>query len=676
MVEPQIEKFLELVEPLSKSNRFCILTREKGITVLKQQMRALNLMYSLRATDRILRGQNIAIIGAGAAGVTAAAAAFILGYRVHLFEKSQLYCHLQQGCETRWIHPHLYDWPEPGSDRAYAGLPFLDWRAGTAAEVIVQITNEFERIIKRKSENFHFTWGVDVTFPSERRLKWTGRYQGEEEFDAVIFAIGFGIERVVPGAEGQKSYWRNDSLNQAVPGQLAGTKRTIFISGTGDGGLIELIRSTVNNYNQGRIIRELLDGEEKLIKELQRISREWKTADLGGVKATWLYDQYQWLFNRNYLKKLIKTLRLRIRNDTKPILNGPVPRFAMALNLDTGSVLNTLLVFCLEKSSAFGYLPGRCSAIDAKNAIVNGKKIKADKFIIRHGPDTSAACDAAKFSEASHVLGRKTPVELDTSARLWPAGWWGERAHIYLGKSPIEFVNPATLAIANTFVATLSDVVKLRHTRKNPQFRIALHRVIRVNEGIYFQQISRYAGTRSAGPVGRVFNISAGLVGLSCRLGTPVTVKRDRNFRKIWDRLELQSSKARPVDGNVKSLLACPFFAPVKAGDTARHISLILFMDSAEDELFNPEVLELIYGACKGFVENVEEMGRSNEITFESSDFRGLRARSVKTDREIVSQYDAIDTENRIFKHYKKDLTFQTVSTFEAELNRFRYDSA
>ncbi|HVZ94802.1 MAG TPA: hypothetical protein VG797_09855, partial [Phycisphaerales bacterium] len=68
----------------------------------------------------------------------------MLGHHVTLLEKTSVLCHMQHGCDTRWVHPHLYDWPSQGSERPTAGLPIMDWRAGTASSVVAQLIHQLK----------------------------------------------------------------------------------------------------------------------------------------------------------------------------------------------------------------------------------------------------------------------------------------------------------------------------------------------------------------------------------------------------------------------------------------------------------------------------------------------------------------------------------------------------
>jgi hypothetical protein len=74
----------------------------------------------------------------------------------------------------------------------------------------------------------------------------------QTEYDCVIVCVGFGKEKPFGGVR-VPTYWENDSLHQIdfVDGQH------ILVSGTGDGGLVELMRLMIVDFDHGRILETL-----------------------------------------------------------------------------------------------------------------------------------------------------------------------------------------------------------------------------------------------------------------------------------------------------------------------------------------------------------------------------------------------------------------------------------
>jgi hypothetical protein len=679
--------FLRQAEAVEGSNRFFIAALDgSGITLYKQQVRALNLVFALEVQKRLEKGQRkIAVIGSGASGATAAAAAIVLGYEVHLFEQRPFPLHLQHGCDTRWVHPRLYDWPQPGSEHPYAQLPLLNWQAGTAADVAEQILNDFEEIKEKPNTGQlkpHI--GAEIEFEKPLRIRWTGAREGNKNgavaVSAVIFAVGFGVERHVE-RRFSPSYWRNDSLNQPEPGAPGGERTKLLISGTGDGGLIDLLRACIESYSQGRIIRDLFDkDDDDLLARLVSIKKQWedkKPTD----EETWLYDQYSGLDDAKLVEKVKDRLKRRLRTDTRVTLNGQAKSLSFALNLDKASLFNTLITYILDGLNAFSYKRGECM-VDETGVKVGSKPYGKEAYTIflRHGTDKDAVFKKIQCEDDIARLKARVdePGRINTAEPIWPAGWWTRQKP--LGGERREFVPPATLAIATTFVSTLSDIIKLLHTdeqERELQFRVTLHRLIKVQDEEFFQQISRYAGTRLEGAPGRVFELHSGLGGLACRLGRPVIVRRNGDFGDIWSDLEFNKLEARPINPSVQALLACPFFAPILDGTKPTHVSLMLFMDSGQSDFFHHHdklVLQNVYAACKGFVDNIERMRENRDVNFSSSEYLGHEYRESAKDLELVKKYSkSLEVEDAVFKHFVEDLTFKSVTSFNTDLETLKF---
>src|SRR5271166_3538682 len=190
-----------------------------GVTVYRQQVRAHNLVSALKhladAGETTLK--NVAVVGGGIGGLTVAAALVALDstVRVTLFEKRWDLCPLQQGCDTRWLHPKIYDWPALGSRTKSSDLPVLGWQEARASDVAATILKNFADYCSWAggapgNERLRIFLGlshlsIDGT---DRRIEWMGHLAerhgshfrarnpaGEtQQFDAIIVAAGFGLE--------------------------------------------------------------------------------------------------------------------------------------------------------------------------------------------------------------------------------------------------------------------------------------------------------------------------------------------------------------------------------------------------------------------------------------------------------------------------------------------------
>jgi len=91
--------------------RFSIGGLLSPISIRDQMVRAK--MFVDRAIDEhlISARRGLFVVGAGAAGVTAAMYAASMGFPVTLIDRRERPFHLQRECHTRWIDPTQYDWP-------------------------------------------------------------------------------------------------------------------------------------------------------------------------------------------------------------------------------------------------------------------------------------------------------------------------------------------------------------------------------------------------------------------------------------------------------------------------------------------------------------------------------------------------------------------------------------
>lgn len=670
-------EFLSLLEVPKHSGRFVLGPFDPGITLLRQQTRALNLIYALSEAGRLPPGAKLAVIGGGVAGVTAAAAAATLGCKVSLIERLHALVHLQQGCDTRWLHPHIYDWPRPGAQREYAGLPLLDWYASSASAVARQIVGAFQRIQQACGIGVYFGSELKAISNSRSRVikvRWVSQRPDKKmdrEVDVVVFAVGFGVERNVN--HHWPSYWRNDSIHQANPLLAPRDRTSLLISGTGDGGLIDLMRTTITDFSQASIHQELFaSSSQALFGQLNAIKARWRDGE-GDNDASWLYRRYDELEQDGLLNPVMEALKLRARPDTQVALNGRVAEFQDALGLDSASMFSTLIAFCQFMAGRFDYLPG-VLAVDGDRVLIDGAPVRHEQTILRHGADTLGTYRAALCERAVDIIASPDRIRqyFNTAERLWPAGWWDQSSH---GAEP---VSPSTVALATTFVSTLRDMVQL--VLPATAFRMTMHRLLEVKGGFFYQQIARYAGGQRQldGAVGRVFDVNLGLGGLCCRVGKPVVLKKGAGFQDLEGRLGLALTPARPIDSDTASFLAVPFFARDPAAPPDRQaLVLLLYVDSNADDFFSDSVLRAIYTACKGFVGNIEEMARHGEIALASAGFPHFHAHPGPADRALLRDFsDILLTDHRIFADYINDLTFASLRFFEISWYRGGHHAA
>ncbi|RWF58945.1 MAG: FAD-dependent oxidoreductase [Mesorhizobium sp.] len=412
----------------------------RGLTVFDQQVRAHNLAWALwriREGDGPDSHIKVAVVGGGIAGLTVAACllARSRGFQVTLFEERWDLCPLQQGSDTRWVHPHIYRWPEHGSRAPDAGLPVLNWTEGRASDVSREVLEGFGSYADRYgAARFELFLGlshlrIDAT---GGYIEWMGRTgvrhgayvrAGEangarRKFDVVILATGFGLEEGVANASGATSYWRNDRLGQP---QLAGNRQTYLVSGFGDGALVDLCRLTIERFRQDTILYELFeDGLEPLEEELRTLL----DGDFGrtAANAHELFEQRLSIQARNWLDAGRERLGKRIRKDTHVVLHASGERRENKSLKDLfgphSSFLNRTLLYLLYRCGGF------VLSLDSMKATTREYQVLPDAIVTRYGAKTVEAI-VELFSDPSLVSERIKEMKSDglqVAQRKWPLG--------------------------------------------------------------------------------------------------------------------------------------------------------------------------------------------------------------------------------------------------------------
>ena len=401
----------------------------RQVTFASQQARAFNLIWALFKENRLAPGQRVAVIGAGLGGLTATVAALAKECYVDLFEHASQPCPLQRGNDIRFIHPNILRWPENGSDRDDTDFPFLNWTAANVRGVIKQIDLQWNmRTSKNSRLRKFFNYRVNRLYTSPTKLgpqkPWltanrvvdnvangkettnsaTAGYV-EFAYDCVILAVGFGEERSIAGVPFQ-SYWENDSLHQ----ETGRGKRSVLVSGCGDGGLIDALRLRLLNFDHAEFSRKFLNIAEaaQLFADLQRIENELAPQ----ASAPDISLKFQAGYDALAVPPIIEEyFRERKRNDTTVTLNSPS---SGPLSFKA-SLLNRYATYLAMRYADLHYLSGR---VTAERSDSGGIKVTLDRddiglrepgpfdlVIVRHGPE--------------NVIGRLIPQTAIAEMQSW-----------------------------------------------------------------------------------------------------------------------------------------------------------------------------------------------------------------------------------------------------------------
>lgn len=621
---------------------FCLGSFEHGVTVLHQQVRALNLASALHEYGNHRPSERpFIVVGGGVGGSTCAAALGLLGHGVLLLEQSEILMPMQNGCATRWLHPYIYEWPDPGSERRTAELPFMSWRAGPAGEVIRRLTREFEHIQKQlggrittycraRVGRLNQPWNsIEVTHPvpggiSEKRFI---------SFEGLILAIGFGVEQT----SGMGTpYWQNDNLHQIDP---ANDDRhgTALISGCGDGGLIDLQRAVLLNYRQDSIIDTLFppDSNHDILTSLRSVKHD--RSDGRDKSSTWLWEQLEEACRRHVseFERLTTTLRSLTR---KGSLTGGTPQikladkyddFPTAISKSKCSLWNAFVAYAMYRADLFDYIANphvqrSPDGSDFKVSDGHGVTCQVKRVVQRHGTTESIESTFRGFGidPSTNLKGLRSASAQVPAARIANRSvcdyrWWATR--INLDQQPdlrrdvrVEFAYDRTAALASMFADLCGHALAALLRSSESKVRVAVHRIGLWDGQAHYQQLGPYGGTRNSSPPeqrtfrpGRVFKVDEALTGRAIILGQPLVGRNVQGALADHDALGLRRAGANPINPEVQETLSWPVLS--NAWNPSRTI-MALFADSTESGFFRQEVYRAIVSMVNGFIENVEQV--------------------------------------------------------------------
>ncbi|WP_276366233.1 hypothetical protein [Chryseolinea sp. H1M3-3] len=625
---------------------------QAGITVYKQQIRALNLFYAMHKTDKFESTTSICIIGGGVAGLTFAAAALMANVKVYLLEKESTFLHLQQGCDTRKIYPYLYNWPDKGSRFPYAKLPILPWKADSAANVAKEILERFYEVEKSVETDLCEAFvDVDVKYSTRPII---AQQRGQKKFDLsfygtrlkfgvdklktqsriivvdhIIYCTGFGIERshlagITP------SYWRNDDYGQTV----INNKTNFFISGVGDGALIDLFRLKIQGFSYDFFLDRYYsaNNESEVTTELLKIKEEFESNP--SLTPVDLYRRFDSM--HELLVPLMSFLKDHKRNNINVKLVAK-RRFNEILDLNQISFINALILFLLliENKGTdghwiwFDYIVGKTSIngnhcklqqIDPETLSPRGKPtaIKDAIPIIRHGSQRESAFGETNLTKDPGIDALKERQEESNIFNYEGPIWTFESITALFKQPPKRFLcTNETITLCTPLVSILSKMIRACSGNKKGHFKVGLFRVVNSGGQRYFQSIAPYFGSKNPkkGKFGKLIQLNKGPLGMAAFLREPVLLVRKTGFEKILEYLNLKPTE---IFANSQSVLVIPILAKWKDYSPA---NLLVCVDSDSATLLNDyNVILAIKSIMEGWINSINRaVGKQilmDDITF------------------------------------------------------------
>lgn len=216
------------------------------------------------------------IIGAGAAGVTAALTAIDRNIKTTLIDKERTPFRRQADCQSRWVDPTQYDWPADHWNLSHyhwkqPTMP-LTWNAQRSHVIAARWQVLFNRALKshpnRSKLNFlRNTYARNFQFPPHvPRVQADLFYypsgavrRSGAQFGMVVSCVGFGTEKSsVDVKYSSFRFWDTDGFERADLGiKHTVAQRRVLISGGGDGALQDYLR-IVTNQRSAKHINSLL----------------------------------------------------------------------------------------------------------------------------------------------------------------------------------------------------------------------------------------------------------------------------------------------------------------------------------------------------------------------------------------------------------------------------------
>lgn len=412
------------------NNIYAIGLADKLITIHSQQTRAICLARMLSA-DLDQRGEakkSVCIIGGGIAGLTCSLELLEKGWGdITILERMPDLLAVQNGCDTRWVHPHIINWPDEGSENHKSDNGVLDWEASTASNVTYQIEKDWLNGVnsllnqqQRGRPDRVLSLHVGVTYihakiyDSGIELEWirdsSVRPMGvrgskicdseKRKYDYVIFASGFGVEQ-----DSKYSYWRNEGYGQL---HIDGLQRGYIVSGLGDGAISDLLRLTTKHFRPDRVTAEMRQLQD-LSSTLRSIKNKSAGQDFDLIGELLSSSQKKGVLGQAW-RELISNFGALKRQDTKVFLHYHRQiGFSAAFNESKASFFNKLMLFVLYRNGAFQYVDDSVASDIVEFAARNN--VPKENVILRRGVNREEIVERMLEQNPGEVIFKQQPYD-------------------------------------------------------------------------------------------------------------------------------------------------------------------------------------------------------------------------------------------------------------------------
>ena len=327
-----------------------------------------------RAIEQGLIGPRrpLLVVGAGAAGATAAIRAVVRGVPATLIDVESGPFTRQAGCRSRWIDPTQYDWPLTHWSKAAFPWPStprmpLTFAAERSNLVAVRWANAVYRARLRFSHLHVFFQTILVWPPVQAgyfltvRLQHaiTGALTPPRNVGMLLFSTGFGTERTTIGTYSGLRFWDDDPFETPDLGAQLLNPR-ILISGGGDGALQDFLRIATRQHSAESIYTTIFGDptlgalRRQIERHLQSAEDQAQRAYVWGATPAHNHDVLTRLHMRHQsvVNWLFRRANQTICDRIAPVLRDPFPAVELChpcSHFDQCYALNRFLVLLLAR---------------------------------------------------------------------------------------------------------------------------------------------------------------------------------------------------------------------------------------------------------------------------------------------------------------------------------------